>query len=98
LSKEEKESLDRFDKLKQNKGDFVQNTDDITNSVSNPNNNSRSNITYSYEELKNMKDMKNREKLLSDDEFKSIFNMTKREFERTPIFTQHSLKKKFGLY
>jgi len=96
ISKEEKEALDKFDKLKQNKGD-ISNTE-IGSSVSNSSKPSGGSITYSYDDLKNMKDLKNREKMLSDEVFRDLFNMTKREFERLPIFQQHSIKKKLGLY
>jgi hypothetical protein len=93
ISKEEKESLEMLDKLKQTKGDFKNDENNLSlkNSTS-------KNPTYSLDELKNMSNVKNKEKLLSDDDFNSLFKMSKKEFERIPIFQQHSLKKKFGIY
>ncbi|XP_028789451.1 villin-3-like [Neltuma alba] len=64
-----------------------------------------SHVTYSYDQLKTLSDnpvsgidFKRREAYLSDDDFLSVFGMTKEAFYEMPKWKQDMLKKKQGLF
>ncbi|XP_054809199.1 villin-2-like isoform X3 [Prosopis cineraria] len=64
-----------------------------------------SRVTYSYDQLKTLSDtpvsgidFKRREAYLSDDDFLSVFGMTKEAFYQMPKWKQDMQKKKMGLF